>query len=332
MSDAPADIKEADSSSEPTSALQLGTFLGVFTPTTLTILGVIMYLRMGWVVGERGLLQALVIVIIANVITVLTSLSLSALATNMKVGVGGAYYLISRSFGLALGGAIGIPLYLSQVLSVTLYAYGMAESFQFVLPPELLESGWFMPSFAAFIIVGVGLVSSKSTTLALKLQRPIMVLIAASLISLAWGAMSVEPATSIWDTLPSETEPKSFWMVFAVFFPAVTGILSGVSLSGDLADPQRSIPRGVLSAVLIGFVIYLIVPVLLARGASPDALRDNPLVWLDVSSISWLILPGLWGAVLSSAFGSLLSAPRTLQALAADRLAPSVFTKVSPKS
>ncbi|MEC9466053.1 MAG: amino acid permease [Myxococcota bacterium] len=332
MSDAPADIKEADSSSEPTSALQLGTFLGVFTPTTLTILGVIMYLRMGWVVGERGLMQALLIVVIANAITMLTSLSLSALATNMKVGVGGAYYLISRSFGLALGGAIGIPLYLSQVLSVTLYAYGMAESFEFVLPPELLEAGWFMPTFAAVIIITVGFISSKSTTLALKLQRPIMVLIAASLVSLAWGALSVEPTGSIWDSVPSDTEPKSFWMVFAVFFPAVTGILSGVSLSGDLADAQRSIPRGVLSAVVIGFVIYLIVPVLLARGASPEALRENPLVWLDVSALSWLILPGLWGAVLSSAFGSILSAPRTLQALAADRLAPSIFSRVSEKS
>ena len=155
MSDAAVNTSESQEPSSPSSTLQLGTFLGVFTPTTLTILGVIMYLRMGWVVGERGLLQALVIVVIANLITVLTSLSLSALATNMKVGVGGAYYLISRSFGLALGGAIGIPLYLSQVLSVTLYAYGMAESFEFVLPAELLEAGWFMPTFAAVIIIGI---------------------------------------------------------------------------------------------------------------------------------------------------------------------------------
>ncbi|MBT6488755.1 MAG: Na-K-Cl cotransporter, partial [Deltaproteobacteria bacterium] len=113
------------------SQLKLGTFIGVFTPTVLTILGVIMYLRMGWVLGHVGLTGTIAIVVLANVITLLTSLSLSALATNMKVGVGGAYYLISRSFGLALGGAIGIPLYLSQTLSLTLYAYGMAESFRF---------------------------------------------------------------------------------------------------------------------------------------------------------------------------------------------------------
>ena len=94
-------LPNISSSEETGSSLKLGTFIGVFTPTVLTILGVIMYLRMGWVVGHAGLSGTLGIVILANLITLLTSLSLSALATNMKVGVGGAYYLISRSFGLA---------------------------------------------------------------------------------------------------------------------------------------------------------------------------------------------------------------------------------------
>ncbi len=112
---------------------KLGTFLGVFTPTILTILGVIMYLRFGWVVGQVGLFKTLLIVLLANSITLLTSLSLSAIATNSHVGVGGAYYMISRSLGLEVGGAIGFPLYLSQALSVTLYAFGLAESFTLCL-------------------------------------------------------------------------------------------------------------------------------------------------------------------------------------------------------
>ena len=96
-------MTDTNASTEEPTGLQLGTFIGVFTPTILTILGVIMYLRFGWVVGNVGLGQTLLIVLLANLITLLTSLSLSALATNMQVGVGGAYYLISRSFGLEVG-------------------------------------------------------------------------------------------------------------------------------------------------------------------------------------------------------------------------------------
>ena len=112
----------------PSMAGKLGAFLGVFTPTILTILGVIMYLRFGWVVGQVGLLKTLLIVLLANGITLLTAFSLSAIATNSHVGVGGAYYMISRSLGLEIGGAIGLPLFLSQVFSVSLYAFGLAHT------------------------------------------------------------------------------------------------------------------------------------------------------------------------------------------------------------
>jgi len=110
----------------------LGTFLGVFTPTILTILGVILYLRFGWVIGHAGLFGTLAIVVLANAITFVTSLSLSAVATDSRAGVGGAYYLISRSLGFELGAAIGLPLFLSQAFSVTLYAFGLAEALRFV--------------------------------------------------------------------------------------------------------------------------------------------------------------------------------------------------------
>ena len=206
----------------------------------------------------------------------------------------------------------------------------MAESFRFVLPKNLLETNWFLPLVAAGIIIVVSAVAGKSTELTLKLQRPIMVLIAASLVSLFVGTFftNTEPVTMPEAVPPVEEVP--FWAVFAVFFPAVTGILSGVSLSGDLADARKSIPRGVLAAVLIGFVVYLIVPVALDMSADSNVLKQDTLVWLKVAWVPWLILPGLWGAILSSAFGSILSAPRTLQALALDRLAPKVFTKTHP--
>lgn len=302
--------------------LRLGTFLGVFTPTVLTILGVIMYLRLGWVVGTAGLGGALAIILFANVITIITALSLSSLATNMHVGIGGAYYIISRSLGLEAGGAIGIPLYLSQTLSLTLYAYGLAESMRFVWP------GVPVPLFAGLIVIGVSAIAARSTELALKLQLPIMVCIALSLVSLFVGVEWSGPQVPIIGTF----EGASFWMVFAVFFPAVTGILAGVSMSGDLADPGFSIPWGVISAVAVGAAVYLAVPFALANGAPTAELMGNSLVWTDIASVSWLVMPGLFGAILSSALGSILAAPRTLQALANDRLAPAVLGRTDPKT
>jgi len=308
---------------EQPTRLGFGTFLGVVMPTTLTILGVIMYLRLGWVVGNAGLVGTLSIVLVANAITFITALSLSALATSMRVGVGGAYWLISRSMGLELGGALGIPLYLSQVLSVTLYAFGMAEGVRIFIPIDDTAVQW----LAAGIVVAVVLLAAKSTEVALKAQLPIMVMIGVSVIALISGVDfqgSKVPATGPWTD-------ASYWEVFAVFFPAVTGILAGLGLSGDLKDPGKSIPRGVLLSVFVGFVIYMILPVVLANAADPETLRTDPLLWAKVAPI-YLIVLGLFGAIFSSAIGSILSAPRTVQALAQDGLAPAALGRSDKKT
>ncbi|MBN1916714.1 MAG: amino acid permease [Verrucomicrobia bacterium] len=298
---------------------KLGTFLGVFTPSILTILGVIMYLRFGWVVGQAGLARALVIVAIANSITLVTGLSLSAVATNMRVGVGGAYYIISRSLGLQIGGAIGLPLFLSQTLSVTLYSFGLAESLQFAwkgMTPATVQI------VTAGIIVGVTALSLASARFALSAQLPIMVLIGLSLLSLAIGVLVGGPTRPEIHAAPGW---PGLWVVFAVFFPAVTGIMAGLGMSGDLRNPQRAIPVGTIAAVLAGFVVYMAVPFVLAIGATRDALLTDNLIWTKLAIVPWIILPAMWGAILSSAVGSILGAPRTLQALAGDRVVPRVF-------
>ncbi|MGC6493553.1 MAG: Na-K-Cl cotransporter [Myxococcota bacterium] len=309
---------------------KLGTFLGVFTPTVLTILGVILFLRVGWLTAVGGIWGALAIVMLSNIITLMTALSVSALATNMRVGVGGAYFIISRSLGLEVGGAVGIPLWLSQVLSLTLYSFGLAESLRIVWP------GLPLAPVAAIIVIGVTAVAARSTELTLKLQLPVMLMIAAAIGSLVMGVTvgAEVPADKVAALGPWEADGESigFWGAFAVFFPAVTGILAGVSLSGDLADPGESIPRGTLAAVVVGFVVYMTVPVLLAMSVGVEALRTNSLVWLDVAWVPWLVMPGLWGAVLSSAFGSALGAPRTLQALAQDGLLPRALGEVDKET
>ena len=300
----------------------LGTFLGVYTPTVLTILGVIMYLRFGWVLAEVGLTRTLLIVLGANAITIATTLSFSAVATNTRVGVGGAYFIISRSLGLEIGGAIGLPLFLSQVFSVTLYAFGLAESLRIVWPDVPVQ-------LAAFVIVAaVGALTFRGANLALRAQIPILAFIVISLGALVAGVLH---GGMPGDFAVPAAGNVSFWAVFAVFFPAVTGVMAGLGLSGDLRDPGRSIPLGSLAAAGTGLLVYLAVPVLLALGTTADLLPD-PLVWTQIAPLgAVLVLPGLWGAIFSSAVGSMLGAPRTLQALATDHLAPKPLAKVGGK-
>jgi amino acid transporter len=321
-----------EQSTEP--GQRFGMFLGVYTPSVLTILGVMMYLRFGWVVGNMGLLFALAAVLLASGITLITGLSAAAIATNMRVGVGGEYYMISRSLGLEMGGAIGIPLFLCRTLSLTLYAYGLAESVAFLWPVE-----WGLPPIswmAAGIIVLITLIAGKSAAISLKLQLPIIGVVGLSLLALIIGVVSGGFRTPEWSPHFERSAPEGFWYVFAVFFPAVTGFTAGIGMSGDLKDPKRSIPRGTMLAVATGTLTYLGIMFLLGMSAkiSGEALSQlnpsDPPVWTNVAFLGpWLVFPGMWGAILSSAFGSALNGPRVLQALAHDGLAPKILAKTS---
>jgi len=293
---------------------QLGTFVGVFTPSILTILGVILFLRTGWVVGNAGLGGAIAIVLIAHAITIATALSVSAVATNMRVGAGGAYYIISRSLGVEIGAAIGIPLFLAQALSATLYAFGLAESLRQVWP------GVPQGAVAAATILVITLIAARGAGWALRLQLPIMAGIVVALAVLFFGVFDLASGTV---EVGGPEEAESFWRVFAVFFPAVTGILAGISLSGELKRPDRSIPRGTIAAVLVGLVVYVAVVIGLAVGADQQDLLADNLIWFSLAGgASFLIFPGLWGAIFSSAVGSVLGAPRTLDAMVKDRVLP----------
>ncbi len=302
---------------DPGQRGSLGTFGGVFVPNVLTILGVIMFLRTGWVVGYAGLFGALLILVIAKCITILTALSLSSVSTNTRVGPGGAYFLISRSLGPEVGGSIGIPLYFAQAISVTFYLVGFSESLRLLVPTwdERVVSASALTVFIVVTWFGASVVA--------RAQYVILVLLVISLIAIFTGfRFSAGLEERLGSAFAGEV---GFWTVFAIFFPAVTGIMAGVSMSGDLKAPAKSIPLGTISSILVTFVIYALLMLWLACSVDRQTLQTDNLVLLEIASVPPLVYVGLWAATLSSALASLAAAPRTLKALADDGIVPRVL-------
>ncbi|NQT23869.1 amino acid permease [candidate division KSB1 bacterium] len=298
---------------------KFSTFAGVFTPDVLTILGVIMYLRLGWVVGNAGFLGAVLIILLAKSITLFTGLSMSSITTNIRIGAGGAYSIISKSLGLEAGGSIGIPLYIAQTLSAALYIIGFTESWLRVFPNH---SYLLVACIAWFAIL---IISYISANFAIKIQYIVMAIIGLSLVS--FFASPAEPVGEF--VLLGKFEDASFWKVFAIFFPAVTGIMAGANMSGDLKDPRKSIPKGTMSSILLTMVIYISLAYMAARIGTSTELRSNQMIMVDKALFGPIIIAGIMGATFSSALGSMLGAPRILQALAQQNTIPlsSFFAK-----
>ncbi len=301
---------------------KFGAFAGVFTPSILTILGVILYMRLGWVVGNAGLIGAIVIIIIAHVIAVTTGLSVSSVATDKKIGAGGIYYVLSRSMGIPIGGSIGIALYVGTAFSIALYLIGFAESFNGYFNFGMsINNIRLTGTIALILITGLALIS---TSVALKAQFFILAAIAMSLVSIFFGTTEFTPETV---HLFSIEGAVSLEVVFAVFFPAVTGFTAGIAMSGDLKDPKRSIPKGTLLAIGVGLIVYITLAVFIAYNVNSEVLKTDYNILMKIALFAPAVVAGIWGATLSSALGGILGGPRILQAMSIDKVTPKIFGK-----
>ncbi len=315
--------KQTKTASTSSRDAKFGTFKGVFTPSVLTILGVIMYLRFGWAVGHGGLVGIILVVLLAHTISITTGMSICSIATNRTVKAGGDYYMISRSLGLPVGGAIGLALFFALALSMSLYLLGFAESFLDAFSIEnTLNNRRLVGSVGCLALT---VLTFFSTSLAMRIQYLVLAAILLSLVSLFMGDSPTSPPGEIklWFSKGSE----SFQTLFAIFFPAVTGFTAGVAMSGDLKDSRRSIPLGTMGAILFGLVVYLTIPIFLSYKVDPLTLQNDKMVWLKIARIPALVIAGVFAATLSSALGSMLGAPRYLQALAMDGVVPSFLGK-----
>lgn len=297
----------------------------VFLASICTILGAIMFLRFGYAVGHTGLLGALAIILLGHAVTVPTALAISEIATNRRVEGGGEYFIISRSFGTTIGGAIGISLYLSQAISVAFYMIAFAEAFRPLQPWFESVLGGFDPRLISLpaTLALAGLVLTRGANLGVKALWVVAGVLGISLVLFFLGGPPEGAETGSVPLFSALDQPHSFMLVFAICFPAFTGMTAGVGLSGDLANPRKSIPMGIMAATLVGMLVYVALVVKLAVSATPEMLADDQLVMSRIALWGPIIPIGLACATVSSALGSILVAPRTLQALGGDRIAPS---------
>ncbi len=297
----------AQPSQEVDAGQTYGTFMGVYLPSSLAIFGVIMYLRLGMVLGKIGIIPTLTIICLSSLITLLAALSIASITTNMKVNKGGAYYIVSRSLGIDFGSAIGIPLYLGQAIGLAFFVLGFAETV------HVLQPAFAVKTVSLITLAGLGMLGFLSTRFVMKTQLITFSVILASLVSLFLGNKEIDCST-----MTEISGRMSYWAAFAIFFPAMTGIEAGMSMSGILKNPSRSLPIGTLAAALTGLIIYLFLAIFLWYRVPCNVLAENTMICKEMARWSFLIIAGIWGATISSAIGGILAAPRTLQALAED--------------
>ncbi len=298
----------------------------VFFTAISTILGAILFLRFGYAVGTLGFAGVLLIVLIGHFVTIPTAFAISEIATNQRVEGGGEYFIISRSFGLNIGGTIGIALFISQAISVAFYVIAFTEAFEpifnwfnntygFELPRQVIS----LPAMSLLAL----LILKKGANMGVKALYVVVAILFLSIFLFFIGKTEYAETAAAGITSSPLRNMDSFFIVFAIVFPAFTGMTAGVGLSGDLKNPGKSIPIGTVAGTLTGLVIYIFIIFKLVNSASPEDLVGNQLVMGDIALWGWIFIPiGLAASTISSALGSVMVAPRTLQALGNDKTFP----------
>ncbi len=311
----------ANHSNTPASSGRFGTFGGVFTPNVLTILGVIMFLRFGQITGQAGVVHTLLILLLAKSITTLTAVSLAAIATNTRVKGGGAYYLISRSLGVEFGGGIAFVFFMAQAVSVAMYVIGFSEAITAAFPELGQNLGIGQRSVATIANIGVFATVIVGAGWAIRIQYAILAILVLAIVSFTLGAADHFTWTRLAANIgPGYTSGQGFLVMFALFFPAATGIMAGANMSGDLRDPGKSLPIGTFAAILTTGAVYLGLIFLLGGSVERGELIANNFIMNDIAAWPALIVAGVLAATLSSALGSMMGAPRILQAFARDNI------------
>jgi amino acid transporter len=298
----------------------------VFFTAISTILGAILFLRFGYATGELGFWGVMLILLLGHMVTIPTALAISEISTNQRVEGGGEYFIISRSFGLNIGATIGIALFLSQAISVAFYVIAFTEAFEPFFNWVSTKYNLNLPrqaiSIPAMALLSL-LILKKGANLGVKALYLVVAILFISLVCFFIGKTDYEMTTHTVLFSNSLKNLDNFFFVFAIIFPAFTGITAGVGLSGDLRNPGKSIPVGTIAATFAGMIMYVFIVWKLVISASPEDLSEHQLIMGKIALYGPIIIPlGLAASTISSAIGSIMVAPRTLQALGGDNSFP----------
>lgn len=359
--------KTTEKSSEDRASKEnskLGTFDGVFLPTTLNVLSILMFLRFGFIIGQMGILGTFLLLLLSYFIDILTTMSISAISTNGTVKGGGAYYMISRSLGPEFGGAIGLVFFIGQILNSALNVVGFIEPLLLNFNEadgtilKMLPIGYTWQILYSTLLLalctGVALVGSKLVS---KTGFLLFIILTISTLSVPFSTLFVKPFHPLqpplddlvytglsWSTfkgnlLPHFTsgaagsvqppgEPETFKNLFGIFFPATAGIFAGASMSGELKNPSKSIPEGTLKGLMVSFILYSMVIVAMGAAIPRDLLHNSVEVIQVVNLSGFLILLGEFSTSLFSAIMGIVGSASMLSAIADDKIIPglSFFT------
>ncbi|XP_023253597.1 solute carrier family 12 member 2 isoform X2 [Seriola lalandi dorsalis] len=267
----PAEEAAAKEAAESKGVVKFGWIKGVLVRCMLNIWGVMLFIRMSWIVGQSGIALSCLIVAMATVVTTITGLSTSAIATNGFVRGGGAYYLISRSLGPEFGGSIGLIFAFANAVAVAMYVVGFAETVVELLAgadalmTDQTNDIRIIGTITVILLLGISVAGMEWEA---KAQIFLLIVLITAIINYFIGTfIPVKAKESVgffgydsaimWENMGPNFQGETFFSVFSIFFPAATGILAGANISGDLADPQLAIPRGTLLAILITGIVYL---------------------------------------------------------------------------
>ena len=292
-----------------------------------TIFGAAMFLLFGTALGNVGLLQMLLIIVLGHMVTGAVAYTTSELASNKRIGGGGEYAMVKTTHGLHIGAGIGLALFVAQTISITFYAMAVSIGLDPVLTWVAGLVGLGAPALeyvALVVVAGVFAMNMFGGDVSVKMIFPIVVVIAVAILSFFIGVLVQGGGLDLGaiDWRARIPDGMGFWAGFAIVFPAFAGNTMGIGLSGELGDPQREIPWGTKLATLISLVVYSLIAVFLAMAASPVELVDNRMIMAEISIWGPLIYTGLIVASLSSLIGSMVVAPRTLQAMSEDGVLP----------
>ncbi|SCU81250.1 LAFA_0C03598g1_1 [Lachancea sp. 'fantastica'] len=341
---------------------KLGTFDGVFVPTTLNVLSILMFLRFGFIIGQMGILGTVLLLVISYGINLLTTLSISAISTNGTVRGGGAYYMISRSLGPEFGGSIGLIFFLGQMLNSGMNVVGLIEPLMYnfgskidqetpAIYPLLKRGYWWEFSYASAILLfclGIALIGSATVS---KAGKILFWLLLFSTLSIPVSALFVSPFNDgqilytgpSMQTLKENLYPQftkraagsllkgkeTFNDLFGIFYPATAGIFAGAGMSSELRRPSRSIPKGTLWGLVLTFFCYLIVIFTIGVSVPRESLHKDVQIIQTISSSHIVILIGELSTSIFSIIVGIVGAAFVLEAIAKDCIFPgiSVFEK-----